>query len=423
MCLLTIMTPASTGVYADETEEFLYNGNIYYQINDHGEIVITRSRATVTEAIIPEEIDGVPVGEIGINAFYEKTRLHTVKIPSSVHTIGDYAFYGCGNLETAEIPETVTHIGKDILKGTLWLANQPDGCIVIGNGIAVGFNGSSAELAVPEGTTAIAGGAFENCDDVMSVKIPDTVRTIGERAFSGCGKLTECVIPDGVETLGEYAFNWCVALQKVYIADSVTFIGTHAFVGCSGLIQIKLPKNISRIETAVFKGCSSLSKIQLPSSVKEIGNQAFYGCISLSEFSVRSTVASIGTDAFKNCSSLYKVSVYNESCKIADSSDTIASGAVIYGFRESTAQIYAQSYERQFVVVSYLAGDINGDGETNISDATVLLSIYAQMGAGVISEPGEYEQLAGDVIKDGVLDISDATEILRIYAERGAGLD
>lgn len=421
--MLTLMIPSRTGVYADGSEEFLYNGNIYYQINDHGEIVITRSRATVTEAIIPEEIDGVPVGEIGINAFYEKTRLHTVKIPSSVHTIGDYAFYGCEKLETAEIPETVTYIGKDIFKRTAWLANQPEGCVIIGNGIAVGFSGDSGELTIPEGTTAIAGGAFENCANVMSVSIPDTVRTIGERAFSGCGKLTECVIPDGVETLGEYAFNWCVALQKVYIPDSVTYIGNHAFVGCAGLIQIRLPKNISRIENAVFKGCSSLSRIQLPSSVKEIGNQAFYGCISLTEFSLRSTVASIGSDTFKNCSSLHKVTVYNESCKIADSSDTIASGAVIYGFRESTAQIYAQSYERQFVVVSYIAGDVNGDGEVNISDATALLSIYAQMGAGVISEPGEYEQLAGDVITDGVLDIADATEILRIYANRGAGLD
>ena len=421
--MLTLMIPSHTGVYADGSEEFLYNGNIYYQINDHGEIVITRSRATVTEAIIPEEIDGVPVGEIGINAFYEKTRLHTVKIPSSVHTIGDYAFYGCEKLETAEIPETVTYIGKDIFKRTAWLANQPEGCVIIGNGIAVGFSGDSGELTIPEGTTAIAGGAFENCANVMSVSIPDTVRTIGERAFSGCGKLTECVIPDGVETLGEYAFNWCVALQKVYIPDSVTYIGNHAFVGCAGLIQIRLPKNISRIENAVFKGCSSLSRIQLPSSVKEIGNQAFYGCISLTEFTLRSTVASIGSDTFKNCSSLHKVTVYNESCKIADSSDTIASGAVIYGFRESTAQIYAQSYERQFVVVSYIAGDVNGDGEVNISDATALLSIYAQMGAGVISEPGEYEQLAGDVITDGVLDIADATEILRIYANRGAGLD
>ena len=74
-------------------------------------------------------------------------------------------------------------------------------------------------------------------------------------------------------------------------------------------------------------------------------------------------------------------------------------------------------------MVSYIAGDVNGDGEVNISDATALLSIYAQMGAGVISEPGEYEQLAGDVITDGVLDIADATEILRIYANRGAGLD
>lgn len=420
--LISVIMPFHTEVYADDSEEFLYNDNIYYQINNHDEIVITRSRATIEEANIPEEINGMPVTEIGVSAFQKKERLKSVSLPASVHTIGDYAFYQCRALETIEIPETVTYIGTKSFKETLWMKNQPEGCVILGNNIVVGFQGSTLEAVIPDGTTVIAGGAFENCTEIMSVQIPETVRNIGGLAFSGCRKLTECRIPDGVETLGEYAFNWCAALQKIDIADSVTSIGNHAFVGCTGLIQVDLPRNISRIETAVFQGCSSLSKIHLPSSVREIGNEAFYGCISLTEFSVRSTVISIGTDAFRNCSSLYKVSVYNEDCKIADSSGTIDTNAVIYGLRESTAQIYAQSYERQFVVIPYLAGDINGDTYVDISDATQVLAIYASMGSGTMHEPSEYEQFAGDINEDNSLDIADATEILRIYAENGAGM-
>ena len=420
--MMMLAMPVRYGVYASDSEEFLYNGNIYYQINDRDEIVITRARATVEEAHIPEEIDGMPVTEISVSAFQGKGRLKSVIVPSTVHTIGDYAFYQCKTLAEVEIPESVTYIGKKILKETPWFESQPDGCVIAGNNIVIGFRGDSSEVIIPDGTTAIAGGAFEACTSIMSVKIPSTVREIGGLAFSGCEKLTECVIPEGVETIGEYAFHWCSALQKVEIADSVTSIGNHAFAWCPSLISVKLPSGINRIEIAVFSECSSLAKIQLPSSVTEIGSLAFYGCISLKEFSVRSNVTTIGVDAFGGCSSLYKLSVYNGTCRIADSSDTIASGAVIYGFRESTAQVYAQSYERQFVVVSYIAGDINEDGVINISDAIAVLSIYAGMGSGIIKEPSDLEQLTGDMNKDGVLDIADATKILEQYAEHGAGL-
>lgn len=419
--LLILLFPGKA--FALETaEEFLYNENIYYQINALDEVVITRSRASVKEAIIPAEIDGRPVTEIQNNAFQSRTRLTTVSLPDTIRKIGDYAFYQCTRLETVEIPDTVAHIGWGILAGTPWLESQPEGCVIAGDQILIGYRGSDSQVVIPEGTTAIAGRAFEDCENMMSVSIPSTVTEIGGLAFSGCSKLSECTIPEGVVSVGEYAFNWCIALQTAEIADSVTSIGNHAFVGCSSLISVELPSRLTRIESAVFFGCSNLTRIQIPPTVTDIGSDAFYGCLSLKEVALRSTVRSIGAGAFGDCTSLEKLTIFNVDCQISDSEETIAASSVIYGLSGSTAQTYAQNHGRQFMTAEPLPGDVDESGNIEISDASEILLIYAQVGASLISAPGAYDLLAGDMNKDGILDIADATQVLTIYAMRGAGL-
>ncbi|MBQ8687862.1 MAG: leucine-rich repeat protein [Ruminococcus sp.] len=406
---------------SESSEEFLYNENIYYQINERDEIVITRSRASVTEACIPAAIDGMPVTEIQNNAFTGRTRLTKVVLPDTVTKIGDYAFFQCSRLDEVVIPETTQKIGWGILAETPWLVNQPEGCILAGNRIVIGYNGSSTSVSIPEGATAIAGRAFAECESMMSVSIPGSVREIGGLAFTGCSQLTECTIPEGVVSIGEYAFNWCVALQKVEIADSVASIGNHAFVGCSSLISVVLPKGLTRIENAVFCGCTNLKKITIPSTVTDIGSDAFYGCVSLNEITLRSTVLSMGDGAFGACTGLQRLTIFNNTCKISDTEETIAENTAICGLRESTAQIYARNYGRQFELASPLPGDMDENGKAELCDASSILMLYAQEAAGVISSPGAYQALAGDVNGDGVLDIADASLLLKKYAESAAG--
>lgn len=58
-------------------------------------------------------------------------------------------------------------------------------------------------------------------------------------------------------------------------------------------------------------------------------------------------------------------------------------------------------------------GDVNCDGEINISDATSILSCYANNAAGNTS----YANMnLGDFNNDGVINISDATDVLTFYA-------
>lgn len=411
-------------VYAfeDSEEEFLFNGNIYYRINEYGEIIITGSRASVTEAEIPTEIDGMPVREIRNNAFQDRTRLRKVVLPETIEKIGDYAFLQCIRLEEVYIPETVSYIGWNILKGTPWLRDQPEGCVIAGDGIVISYSGEVQHLVIPEGVNAIAGCAFENSESLMSVSIPGSVRVIGGLAFSGCSKLTECSIPDGVREIGAYAFNWCSALQKINIADSVETIGSHAFLGCASLFDVKLPANLKKIDTATFCGCISLTKLTIPYTVKEIGSQAFMECISLEEVMLRKNVVSVGEGAFSGCTGLQKIFVNNTECRIADSEKTISSNTVIYGFVSSTVQTYAQNYERLFVTAYPLKGDVNDDGIIDVSDATMILSIYSQCASGTVTAINAFDMAAGDMNEDMKIDISDATGVLQWYAKNSAGI-
>ena len=95
-------------------ETYEQNGIVYHIWDDHAELAECDTAAkTVT---IPTEFKGLPVTEIGENAFNSCKNLTEVIIPESVTTIGQSAFWGCTSLESVTMPESVTEIGKDIFK-------------------------------------------------------------------------------------------------------------------------------------------------------------------------------------------------------------------------------------------------------------------------------------------------------------------
>ena len=106
--------------------------------------VITKCDENAEEVVIPSEIEGKPVTEIGESAFQACESLTRVTIPDTVQTLGKYVFWGCTKLQDVtlpktlsaisdgcfrfcsalaelDIPETVEYIGIDALGSTAWL--------------------------------------------------------------------------------------------------------------------------------------------------------------------------------------------------------------------------------------------------------------------------------------------------------------
>ena len=221
----------------------------YQKIADKEEYrVVGIGNVSSTDIVIPSNYHGLPVTEIGKNAFSDRASAYitSVVIPDSIITIGVRAFEDCDGLTSIEIPDSVTTIGE---------------------------------------------GAFSGCSSLTSVVIPNSVTTIGDYAFSGCSSLTSIEIPDSVTTIGFGAFQYCSSLTSIEIPDSVTTIGFDSFSNCSSLTSVVIGDSVTWIEYRVFSNCSSLTSIEIPNSVTWIGNNAFSDCSSLTSITFEGTVA------------------------------------------------------------------------------------------------------------------------------------
>ena len=61
--------------------------------------------------------DGMPVKEIGREAFYCNNNITMVSLPYTVESIGEDAFSKCKNLATINLPSTIRFIGGRAFKG------------------------------------------------------------------------------------------------------------------------------------------------------------------------------------------------------------------------------------------------------------------------------------------------------------------
>ena len=115
----------------------------------------------------------------------------------------------------------------------------------------------------------------------------------------------------------------------------------------------------------------SIKSVEIAEGVTSIGGYAFYGCSSLTSIEIPSSVTSIGDYAFDGCSNLERITILSRDAEIYDSSSTISSTATIYGYADSSAQTYAEKYDRKFIPL--VVGDLNGDNILDSDDAVYLL--------------------------------------------------
>lgn len=146
-------------------------------------------------------------------------------------------------------------------------------CVVSGIG---GYSGEELEIPEksPEGDTVvgIAPGAFEGCDELISIYIPSTVATIGDSAFKGCSSLVVISVENSnskFSSVGGVLFTKNKTQLICYPASRV---------GSSYLLN----PNVKTISVNAFYGVKNLVKINYegsPAEFQEIeildGNKAF----------------------------------------------------------------------------------------------------------------------------------------------------
>ena len=170
--------------------------------------------------------------------------------------------------------------------------------------------------------------------------------------------IKKVIINSGVTSLGDYAFAQLRNLETVSIPNTVTKIGTATFYECNSLQTVTLPSSVKTLGSYAFFNCYSMSKFSF-GDVEQIGSYTFAQCNALTSVSLPKTVISLGDSAFAYCNNLKSVTINNKNCSIYSSSNTIPTGATIYGGANSTAQKYANQYGNKFVSITVQdAGEI-----------------------------------------------------------------
>lgn len=341
---------------------------------------------------------------------YAKECVQKVIIPEGVTTIKKWAYNQCKNLQSIRLPDTLETIGEQ----AFWLCDSLESITIPKNASNTAGGAFMAcrglkEVVFSDGVTEISNKMFITCTSLNSVTIPDTVTSIGYQAFGGCKNLKEINIPDSVETLGESAFSGCETLSKVKLSDNITSIQKNTFYGCTSLKEISLPYYTSTIGKDAFynvplevvtigtklksidnlpihlstlkainvsednfyfssdngilydKEKSSLirfpaamnkTEYKSPDTLLNIGESAFADNSSIKNVYLYYKCSSVEPTAFQNCSHLDKIYFYNKNCEIYMSKNTIYADAVINGYKDSTAEEYANTYGHAFNAIS-----------------------------------------------------------------------
>ena len=150
-------------------------------------------------------------------------------IPDSVTAIGEYAFCGSSKLKQITLPDGVNSLGDSAFKCCTGLQriDIPDRVNSIGNGAFYKCT-SLQQISLPDGLSGIGKSMFGECTALTEITLPDGVTAIGEEAFRGCTSLTSVTFPEGLTLIDDYAFFDCEALKSVTIPASVDHIRGEA---------------------------------------------------------------------------------------------------------------------------------------------------------------------------------------------------
>ncbi|ONI41411.1 hypothetical protein AN639_02720 [Epulopiscium sp. SCG-B05WGA-EpuloA1] len=221
---------------------------------------IIEAEKSITQATIPEQINGVAVKAIGVMAFAENDNLKLVQLPSSIKTIKPAGFWRCHSLEIVLFAEGLEKIGLDGFGECTSLCE-----IILPSTLTIFDNAfrnctSLRKVVLPKYLKVIPTGAFYNCTSLYDIKIPLSVELIETNSFYGCKGFEHLVIPGNVKTIESHAFQM-ISAKTVTLENGIETIEPHAFAGWIGNTDV-------------------LEKVIIQANKIDIDKKAFYGQVN-----------------------------------------------------------------------------------------------------------------------------------------------
>ena len=205
-----------------------------------------KKRGGMINVTLPNTIEVIDLG-----AFYNATKLYSIRLNEGLKEMGGSVFYNCSALTEVYIPSTL----KEIPDYTFYHCT------------------SLPAIALSAGIEHIGSNAFCGCTALQTVKSQtgaNHVKTIGERAFCDCSSLFDVRFSNGLTSIGKNAFHGCTKLENLTLPAKLASIGDFAFA-YSGLktltVNMTTPININ---ANVFTGVDlSQCTLYVPKGCKD----------------------------------------------------------------------------------------------------------------------------------------------------------
>ena len=266
------------------------------------EIAITglQKGVATTSIVIPETIDGMPVVEIGPEAF-SFTSIMDIKIGKNIREIREKAFYMCKKLRSVTwnqkcdvIPALCFYMCPNLTNFDFSSIKKVGQYAFVESGLQ--------EVCLQKNIEILEDGTFSRCNGLRSVTWNCTCDVIPNFCFAVCSNLTNFDF-SGIKKIGKYAFKES-GLQEVWLSESIKNIEEGTFKECSGLRSVTWNCTCDVIPALCFAVCSNLTQFDL-SGIKKVGTSAF------EKSGLTSVTLSKGTivckKCFVHCKSLAKV--------------------------------------------------------------------------------------------------------------------
>ena len=300
-------------------------------------VSIDKYKGNSKKVIVPENIEGFPVTQIGIASFFDNNlrqvilpeglisiemgafrnciNLVEINLPQSLIYIDTSAFENCEKLKKITIPKNIEYFGNIDLQIIGTESETFSGCESLREIIVDEQNpayvskegvlfdkkmttllkypsGKKGAYTIPDSVNNIKKNAFENCSKLTKLNIPKDLLFIEYGEFDKCERLTDFIVNennpmyisiDGVlfDKKGTTLLHYPQGnKRKVYnVPGSVTLIREGAFNHCNSLTSITLPEGLKFIYGQFI--CKRLSSITLPMSLLFLDSNMFVNCPNL----------------------------------------------------------------------------------------------------------------------------------------------
>ncbi|MCR5541462.1 MAG: leucine-rich repeat domain-containing protein [Ruminococcus sp.] len=271
-------------------------GSFWYTELDDGTVSIIDyyNFDNETDLVIPSELDGKTVSEIGTYVFGRtNSKITSVTIPDTVHSIGSKAFAYCSDLKKVNLSKNLKSIGSYAFRNCKSLEN----------------------ITLPEGLETIEEYAFLYCDNLKSIEIPASLKNIGASAFHENIKLESITFAEhgSLLNIDRYAFYGCNSLKELNLPDYIVHIGENAFCDCKSLKSVSLLGSSTKVDYGAFAHNPALESVTIAQNTKVISEFEFGMCENLKEIIIPKSVEEIGEGAFRSCGKDFVIYCYEDS--------------------------------------------------------------------------------------------------------------